>query len=50
MHMQGLPRTMQEDPYYPRGVVQEIYHWFQEKITFLINSGIKREQIILDPR
>lgn len=49
MHMQGLPRTMQENPSYPKGVVQEIYDWFQDKISYLVNSGIKGEKILLDP-
>jgi len=46
MHIKGTPRNMQKDPYYD-DAVQEIYHYFEERITFLENSGI--DKIIIDP-
>lgn len=49
MHMQGSPQTMQQNPHYPEGVVAEILRWFQEKITILVDQGVKPERLILDP-
>lgn len=47
MHMQGTPSTMQINPCYPLGVVQELLLWFEKKIDSLLSNGIS--QIILDP-
>lgn len=49
MHMQNDPLTMQNNPSYPRGVVTEIYEWFEKKIEELLAFGIKESQIYLDP-
>ena len=49
MHMQGMPKTMQVDPVYPKGVVEEIIQWFEEKIDILLKAGIKEKNIIIDP-
>jgi dihydropteroate synthase len=49
MHMQGNPQTMQLNPYYPQGIITYLLQWFEERITLLIESGIKESQIILDP-
>ena len=49
MHMLGTPSTMQCNPYYPGGVVNDLLTWFQEKVENLLSAGIKREKIILDP-
>lgn len=48
MHMQGTPRNMQENPEYV-DVVDEIYDFFSERINFALDSGIKKENIYLDP-
>ncbi len=48
MHMQGTPRNMQENPEY-NDVVKEIYTFFEERINFCLNAGIKKENILLDP-
>ncbi len=48
MHMLGEPRTMQDNPLYEDVVVQ-IEEFFQERISFAVSQGIKRENIILDP-
>src|SRR5262249_58459505 len=48
MHMQGTPQTMQNDPHY-ENVVAEIGDFFEERVKRLSESGVKREQIILDP-
>jgi len=49
MHMQGSPKTMQQNPSYPLGVVQEIKLWFTERIELLLKEGLDPCQIILDP-
>src|SRR3989338_6937015 len=46
MHMQGTPKTMQEQPHY-EDVVSEVKDFFVEKIQQLKKAGVK--QIILDP-
>lgn len=49
MHMQGTPQTMQINPSYPRGVVEEILDFFEKRIDILTGAGIRPERIILDP-
>jgi len=49
MHMQGDPKTMQQNPTYDDGVVSGILAWFEEKIKTLQHLGIKENKIILDP-
>lgn len=49
MHMQGAPKTMQDNPSYPEGVVLHLLEWFDKRIEELIQSGIKEERIVLDP-
>ncbi|MCU0459432.1 MAG: dihydropteroate synthase [Bacteroidales bacterium] len=46
MHMQGTPRTMQENPAYD-DVVSEILSWFGSRIAPLRAAGVR--DIILDP-
>jgi len=46
MHMQGTPETMQSNPDYI-DVTNEIQNFFENKITFLKESGI--HEVILDP-
>lgn len=48
MHIKGTPRNMQENPEYT-DAVDEIYDFFLERINFALNSGIKKENIYLDP-
>lgn len=40
MHMQGTPRTMQSNPQY-YDVVEEVYHFLQERINFALKAGVK---------
>ena len=40
MHMQGTPRTMQENPYYTN-VVEEIFNLLVEKIFYARKKGVK---------
>ncbi len=49
MHMQEIPKTMQENPSYAKGVVHEIKRWFENRIEELLQEGVKKEQIYLDP-
>jgi len=46
MHMQGTPRTMQQDPHY-ESVIDELVLFFEERIETLNSNGINK--IILDP-
>ncbi|WP_057831940.1 dihydropteroate synthase [Colwellia sp. TT2012] len=48
MHMQGLPRSMQENPHY-NDVIGDIKQFFIDRISVCEQAGIKRERLILDP-
>jgi len=48
MHIKGTPQNMQENPYY-ENVTKEIRDYFEERINFADSTGIKEENIILDP-
>ena len=46
--MQGTPKTMQLNPKY-NNVLLDIYDFFENKLKYLRNEGIKHNNIILDP-
>jgi len=48
MHMQGTPKTMQENPTYT-DVVAEISAFFKERIATAVEAGISEDNIIIDP-
>lgn len=48
VHMQGLPKTMQQEPKY-HDLVSEIKDFFIERVKVAKLAGIKDENIILDP-
>ncbi len=48
MHMQGQPRTMQQDPDYA-DVVGEIADFLSERVEACGQAGIPRDRIVLDP-
>lgn len=48
MHMQGEPRSMQENPVYD-DVVDDICAFFDERIEFATRQGIREDKIWLDP-
>jgi dihydropteroate synthase len=48
MHMKGVPKTMQKNPYY-EDLYQEIHCFLEERIATATAYGIKRETIIIDP-
>ncbi len=48
MHMQGTPKTMQDDPRYD-AVVDEVLGFLQDRIDAAVIAGIARKNIIIDP-
>lgn len=48
MHMQGTPLNMQDNPVY-ENVVQDIYNFFINKLTFLKDNQIDLNRVITDP-
>jgi dihydropteroate synthase len=48
MHMQGMPRTMQQSPSYGN-VVEEVKSFLRQRIQFAIAAGVASERIIIDP-
>jgi len=48
MHMQGTPRTMQQDPVYA-DVVEEVFAFLAARRDALTAAGVGRERIALDP-
>jgi dihydropteroate synthase len=48
MHMQGLPRTMQNSPQYD-DLILEITTFFQQRISTCEQAGISASRLILDP-
>jgi dihydropteroate synthase len=48
MHMQGVPKTMQDDPRYD-DVVAEVYDFLAARIEWCASRGIPRERIAIDP-
>jgi len=47
MHMQGNPKTMQKKPFY-NNVVEDVFAFFQERISFCDTHGIDKNKLILD--
>jgi dihydropteroate synthase len=48
MHMQGEPRSMQEEPHYD-DVVQEVYAFFVERLNWAVDHGLREVNLLLDP-
>ncbi|WP_237732586.1 dihydropteroate synthase [Bathymodiolus thermophilus thioautotrophic gill symbiont] len=48
MHMQGSPSNMQNNPVYG-DVVDDIKHFFEQRIEACVGAGIGTEKLILDP-
>jgi dihydropteroate synthase len=48
MHMQGEPRTMQQDPRY-EDVVSEVKAFLEERLAFAVAAGVPEERVVLDP-
>ena len=47
-HIQGTPKTMQNNPKY-KDVVLDIYDYFEKKIRFARLNGINHNNIVIDP-
>jgi dihydropteroate synthase len=48
MHMQGAPRTMQNEPRYD-DVASEVAAFLEERLAFAVSAGIQEERVCLDP-
>jgi dihydropteroate synthase len=48
MHMQGEPRTMQEQPRYD-DVVEEVAAFLEERLAFAAAAGVDADRVCLDP-
>jgi len=48
MHMQGEPRTMQDDPRYD-DVVAEVKRFLEERLAAAVDAGVREELVCLDP-
>jgi dihydropteroate synthase len=48
MHMLGTPQTMQNEPTYT-DVVSEVCDFLQQRAQVLLDAGVARERILLDP-
>jgi dihydropteroate synthase len=48
MHMQGLPRTMQQAPRYT-DVVTEVREFLQDRIRACLQAGMDRSRLLIDP-
>ena len=48
MHMQGVPKNMQDNPAYD-DVVTDVYEYLEKKVQLCVNSGIDKSDIIIDP-
>ncbi len=48
MHMQGEPRTMQQQPRY-EDVVREVADWLEQRARAVVAAGVQPENIWLDP-
>jgi dihydropteroate synthase len=48
MHMQGEPKTMQNEPHYD-DVVREVKDYLAQRAEYAISAGVRPENIILDP-
>ena len=48
LHMQGDPRTMQEDPKY-EDVVEDIHLFFEDRLDECEEAGISLDQLLIDP-
>ncbi|HKZ49208.1 MAG TPA: dihydropteroate synthase [Thermoplasmata archaeon] len=48
MHMQGEPRTMQENPQY-EDVIDEIHEFFETRLEDCERDGIPEDRLLIDP-
>lgn len=48
MHMQGEPRTMQQNPVY-EDVVEDVYRFLDERLAACAGAGIPGDRLVVDP-
>jgi len=48
MHMQGQPRTMQQDPQYD-DVVSEVTEFLDDRVTQCVQAGLRKDLVVIDP-
>lgn len=48
MHMQGTPRTMQQQPHY-NSVVEDVAGFLRDRVAACEAAGIRRNRLIIDP-
>jgi dihydropteroate synthase len=48
MHHRGAPEVMQDDPRYD-DVLVEVYLWLEERIAEVVEAGVSRDRILVDP-
>ncbi len=48
MHMQGTPKTMQQDPYYNFAPI-DIYEFLKDRVNAAVEAGIPASAIAIDP-
>jgi dihydropteroate synthase len=48
MHMLGTPKNMQNDPHY-EDCIGEIKEFFDARIAYCVQNGIRKDRIIIDP-
>lgn len=48
MHMQGMPRTMQENPQYSN-VTEDIIKFIEQRVSDCVQAGINKHQLMIDP-
>ena len=48
MHHRGAPEVMQDDPRYD-DVLVEVYLWLEERIAAVVEAGVSRDRILVDP-
>lgn len=49
MHMQNTPKTMQEEPKYPSGVLHEVTNFLKSRVRQCLELGIPKEKVWIDP-
>lgn len=49
MHMQGKPKTMQNNPSYAQGVLDDLFDFFTSRLDACLQAGISRERLLIDP-
>lgn len=49
MHMRGTPVTMQIQPFYPKGVFEEVREFLTTRVRVFEEAGVSKEKIWIDP-